>query len=234
MRLPVCCCLLLLVAATRGQDDGGFDLSDAFGPDELKPTPKPQPGPDDKTDHLDGFDFGETGGGSNVPQKPTTKPPSGGNVVPPKKPTEKPRSDPNDFDLGDGLGGDDTHQPTVKPQPGHGGGGGGGGEFGDSDLMDPGMHHDNPDDHEAGPKGRALQPAHGESEQSEEGKQSMLAGIISTVAVAAVGAVSSFVAYQKKKLCFKGAASDDPENVNMDSHKGDQSEPQVQSSLLAK
>lgn len=33
----------------------------------------------------------------------------------------------------------------------------------------------------------------------------MLAGIISSVAVAVVGAVSSFIAYQKKKLCFKAS-----------------------------
>ncbi|XP_073422051.1 CD99 antigen-like protein 2 [Dendrobates tinctorius] len=122
----------------------------------------------------------------------------------------------SDFDLSDAFGPDDTNKPTVKPQPGQGGGGGG--TFDDDDLYEPGMHHDNPDDHDNGPKGN----------------QSMLAGIVSTVAVAAVGAVSSFIAYQKKKLCFKGAASDDPENVNMDSHKGDQSEPQVQSTLLAK
>uniref|UniRef100_A0A8C7E2I6 Uncharacterized protein n=1 Tax=Naja naja TaxID=35670 RepID=A0A8C7E2I6_NAJNA len=34
----------------------------------------------------------------------------------------------------------------------------------------------------------------------------MLAGIISSVVVAIVGAVSSFIAYQKKKLCFKASA----------------------------
>lgn len=33
----------------------------------------------------------------------------------------------------------------------------------------------------------------------------MLAGIISSVLVAVAGAVSSFVAYQKKKLCFKAS-----------------------------
>lgn len=33
----------------------------------------------------------------------------------------------------------------------------------------------------------------------------MLAGIISSVVVAIAGAVSSFIAYQKKKLCFKAS-----------------------------
>ncbi|XP_069617665.1 CD99 antigen isoform X2 [Ranitomeya imitator] len=252
MRLPVCCCLLLLVVGTRGQDDNGFDLSDAFGPDELKPTSKPQPGPgDDALDDLGVLGFGDTGGAAVVPKKPTPKPPpvvpagggdddgvlgfgdTGGAAVVPKKPTPKPPpvvpagggDDDGGFNLEDAFGGDDTHKPTAKPHPGQGCGGGGG-TFGDDDLSDPGMHHDCPSDHDNPPKG-------GE-EQGQEGNQSMLAGIVSAVAVAAVGAVSSFIAYQKKKLCFKGAATDDPENVNMESHKGDQSEPQVQSTLLAK
>ncbi|XP_073525371.1 CD99 antigen-like [Phyllobates terribilis] len=207
-----------------------FDLSEALGPDEVKPTSKPQPGPgpgpgDGALDELDGLGFGDTGGASDVPKKPTTKPPSvvhGGG------------GDDDGFSLEDAIGKDDTHKPTMKPQPGQGGGGGGGGAFGDDDLSEPGMHHDNPSDHDNNPKGRALQPSAGGEEPGQEGNQSMLAGIVSTVAVAAVGAVSSFIAYQKKKLCFKGAAADDPENVNMDSHKGDQSEPQVQSTLLAK
>ncbi|XP_077150816.1 CD99 antigen isoform X3 [Ranitomeya variabilis] len=262
MRLPLCCCLLLIVAGTRGQDDSGFDLSDAIGPDELKPTSKPQPGPgDDALDDLGVLGFGDTGGAAVVPKKPTPKPPpvvpagggggddyvlgfgdTGGAAVVPKKPTPKPPpvvpagggggGDEGGFNLEDAFGGDDTYKP-VKPHPGQGGGGGGG-TFGDDDLLEPGMPHDSPSDHDNRPKGRASQPSSGGEEQGQEGNQSMLAGIVSTVAVAAVGAVSSFIAYQKKKLCFKGAATDDPENVNMDSHKGDQSEPQVQSTLLAK
>ncbi|PKU46670.1 cd99 antigen [Limosa lapponica baueri] len=50
-----------------------------------------------------------------------------------------------------------------------------------------------------------------------------IAGIVSAVFATVVGAVSSFIAYQKKKLCFKQSA--DEENVNMDSHRGAQSEP---------
>ncbi|XP_075052584.1 CD99 antigen isoform X2 [Mixophyes fleayi] len=88
------------------------------------------------------------------------------------------------------------------------------------------MPHEDPNAHEDNPSGGGEEPP--------QEKQSVVAGIVSAVAVAAVGAVSSFIAYQKKKLCFKGAAADDPENVNVDTHKGDQSEPQVQSTLLAK
>ncbi|KAI1241749.1 hypothetical protein IHE44_0005238, partial [Lamprotornis superbus] len=49
-----------------------------------------------------------------------------------------------------------------------------------------------------------------------------IAGIISAVGAAVIGTVSSFIAYQKKKLCFK---QNDEENVNMQSHRGAQSEP---------
>ncbi|NWZ44454.1 C99L2 protein, partial [Brachypodius atriceps] len=35
------------------------------------------------------------------------------------------------------------------------------------------------------------------------GSSGAIAGIVSAVAATAIGAVSSFIAYQKKKLCFK-------------------------------
>ncbi|KFW76699.1 CD99 antigen-like 2, partial [Manacus vitellinus] len=35
------------------------------------------------------------------------------------------------------------------------------------------------------------------------GSQGAIAGIVSAVAATVIGAVSSFIAYQKKKLCFK-------------------------------
>ncbi|XP_069801378.1 CD99 antigen [Dendropsophus ebraccatus] len=124
----------------------------------------------------------------------------------------------------------------MKPQPDQGGGEGGL-DFGDRDLGDGGFadphgQDDRPSGHDNKPHGRSMQPSAGGAEQGQEGNQSVLAGVVSAVAVAAVGAVSSFIAYQKKKLCFKGA-SEDPENVNMESHKGDQ-DPQAQSNLLAK
>ncbi|XP_009067675.1 PREDICTED: CD99 antigen, partial [Acanthisitta chloris] len=59
--------------------------------------------------------------------------------------------------------------------------------------------------------------------QAEEASPGALAGIVGAVAATVIGAVSSFIAYQKKKLCFKQSA--DEENVNMDSHRGAQSEP---------
>ncbi|KAM6145415.1 CD99 antigen-like isoform 2-T2 [Phoenicopterus ruber ruber] len=62
-----------------------------------------------------------------------------------------------------------------------------------------------------------------------EASQGAIAGIVSAVVATVIGAVSSFIAYQKKKLCFKQS---DEENVNMESHRGAQSEPPVQRTLL--
>uniref|UniRef100_A0A3Q0S945 CD99 molecule n=1 Tax=Amphilophus citrinellus TaxID=61819 RepID=A0A3Q0S945_AMPCI len=57
-----------------------------------------------------------------------------------------------------------------------------------------------------------------------------LAGIISAVGVALVGAASSYFAYQKKKLCFKMQGGADPESGK--GHQGTHSEPQALSNLL--
>ncbi|XP_041840824.1 CD99 antigen-like protein 2 [Melanotaenia boesemani] len=60
-----------------------------------------------------------------------------------------------------------------------------------------------------------------------------IAGIVSAVAMALVGAISSYISYQKKKLCFSIQQS-----LNVDMTKADNSgpvaatEPQVQQTLL--
>ncbi|KAE8622310.1 hypothetical protein XENTR_v10005187 [Xenopus tropicalis] len=154
----------------------------------------------------------------------TTKPPLAPtkNTVEPKKPTPKPNpGGADDFDLGDAFGHDDKGKETPKPKPGGGAGGAvDGGTISDDDLFDP-AGKPLPDD----PKD--------EGQNDEQPKSNLIAGIVGAVGAAAVGAVSSFIAYQKKKLCFK-ESNGDPENVNMESYKGDQAEPQVQTSLLAK
>nr|XP_060625854.1 CD99 antigen isoform X4 [Anolis sagrei ordinatus] len=128
---------------------------------------------------------------------------------------------------------DDSHKPDPpRPQP-NPGTHEDSGVLSDADLTDGGLP---PADPPAGPGGgRASNPSQGGhgsgSNENAEGSQGMVAGIISSVVVAIAGAVSSFIAYQKKKLCFKQS---DQENVNMESQQGAHAEPPVQRTLLQK
>ncbi|KAG8450565.1 hypothetical protein GDO86_003004 [Hymenochirus boettgeri] len=132
-------------------------------------------------------------------------------------PTQKPVDD-DDFNLEDAFG-HDANKPTAKPKPSGGGAHVGNGELGDKDLFDDSKPL--PDDH----SDRDYQPSTDGHEKNQGEQTNMIAGIVGAVGAAAVGAVSSFIAYQKKKLCFKQSEGD-PENVNMESHKGNQSNPQ--------
>ncbi|KAM3836961.1 CD99 antigen-like isoform 3-T3 [Vipera latastei] len=91
--------------------------------------------------------------------------------------------------------------------------------FEDSDLLDGNLP---PDNRQSG----------GDDSGSTEAKTDspgMLAGIISSVVVAIAGALSSFIAYQKKKLCFKPS---DQENIPVESQQGAHAAPSVQHTLL--
>uniref|UniRef100_A0A803J4M2 CD99 antigen-like protein 2 n=1 Tax=Xenopus tropicalis TaxID=8364 RepID=A0A803J4M2_XENTR len=172
-----------------------FDLYDALGDPTEKPKPKPPKPPKSPTHDsgdLDLSDFFDT------PVKTTTKSPR----LPPKQPdlrfsttTKKPRTtkippkksdskdkpsggrqyDISDSDLDDIL--NDGYNPDKKK--GGGGGGGGGGRAtgqGDNDGSDTGF-----------------------GSQAETGT---IAGIASALAMALIGAVSSYISYQQKKFCF--------------------------------
>ncbi|KAM6342412.1 CD99 antigen-like isoform 3-T3 [Podargus strigoides] len=102
----------------------------------------------------------------------------------------------------------DTDNPKRRPATDSKDTGG----FNDLDLLDGNL-----------PKG-------GGDGSGSNASQGAIAGIVSAVVATVIGAVSSFIAYQKKKLCFKQSA--DEENVNMESHRGVQSEPPVQRTLL--
>ncbi|MEE6469042.1 hypothetical protein FKM82_008478 [Ascaphus truei] len=173
-RFAVLFCLAFVAVEVRGQNE--FDLSDAFdNPAETTPKPVPSKKP------------------AGDPFKTPTPAPA---------PKPKPGGD-DGFDLGDAVGhGDDMHKkPTIKPQPGHGGAGGH--EFGDDDLFDAAGGKQSPNH----PGGRASQPSsedQGQHPKEEAAQPGVVAGVVSAVGVALVGAVSSFIAYQKKKLCFKG------------------------------
>ncbi|XP_015282002.1 PREDICTED: CD99 antigen-like isoform X1 [Gekko japonicus] len=170
--------------------------------------------------HCRGQDF-DLGDAFDTEPTTTKKPATG---------SKKPTSD-DGFSLEDALGGGE--EPSQPQQPGGHDNSGGhsnpGGGFSDTDLIDGTLPPQKPG-------GRASNPsADGQGGDSKTGESAegggMLAGIISSVAVAVVGAVSSFIAYQKKKLCFKAS---DQENVNMESQQGAHAEPPVQRTLLQK
>ncbi|KAJ8350758.1 hypothetical protein SKAU_G00258880 [Synaphobranchus kaupii] len=158
-----------------------------------------------------------------VPAEPEV--PAADPTTAPEKPEEDPAPPPpvpadpagDGFDLLDALSPD---KPTEKPKDDAKGG------FSDSDLMGHGDYK--PDD---SGKARAADPAsNGEAaDEPKEAGGGQIAGIIAGVGAAIVGAVTSFIAYQKKKLCFK-IQGGDPESANKES--GVQSDPQVMSNLL--
>ncbi|XP_051840545.1 CD99 antigen isoform X2 [Antechinus flavipes] len=122
-------------------------------------------------------------------------------ALPDAKPTKKtpptikkPQSE-DEFSLEDALpngGKDDYGKPSPpKPKPGYHDNTG---DISDDDLKGH-SHSEGSDDRSDGENAPADSPG-------------VIPGIVSAVVVALAGAVSSFIAYQKKKLCFKG--NDEP------------------------
>ncbi|KAJ0062425.1 hypothetical protein NL108_012112 [Boleophthalmus pectinirostris] len=145
--------------------------------------------------------------------KPTTKPP-------PKKDGE--------LDLLDAFGDDDpvAPKPPVVAPPSSGGGGGG--TLSDSDLADVGGGSYEPEGGKYGGSDPGYDPnSAGDQPQAENSGQ--IAGIVSAIGAALVGAASGYFAYQKKKLCFKLQGGQDPESGHQYTT---QSEPQVMSTLI--
>ncbi|XP_013361052.1 PREDICTED: CD99 antigen [Chinchilla lanigera] len=143
----------------------------------------------------------------------------------PKKP-----SGGGDFDLSEAVdtGGNPDPAPPKQPeprpnpkpkQPGASDG------FSDSDLMDVAGG-------EGGRGGPGGSSPRNEGEGQEDQPQGVVPGIVGAVVVAVAGAISSFIAYQKKKLCFK----ENPEQseVNLESCRTTNAEPPVQQTLLEK
>ncbi|KAK9971517.1 hypothetical protein ABG768_024880 [Culter alburnus] len=215
----------LLVVKGISQD---LDLADAFD-DDLPPTPPPKVDP---------------AGGAGGAVKPTPKP-----VKPTVKEPAKPKqTGVEDFDLKDGL---DPKNDIKGPGKDSGkgdkdfGGGGrddgkpnsrGGSQFTDDDLVDLGNDNSYKPDKGKGGKGASsggdLDPAD-DSNYDTMAETGTIAGIVSAVGMALVGAVSGYISYQKKKLCFSIQQS-----LNADMVKADApdavvaQEPQVQQTLL--
>ncbi|XP_027893561.1 CD99 antigen-like protein 2 isoform X1 [Xiphophorus couchianus] len=206
----LCVLALLLPLGVLSQFD--FNLADALDDESVKPSASVRPKPEAPTRGIEQATVRTT----------TTKVPV---KVRPKLPTStevsrktKPKSNGQDFDLADAL---DKNQ---KP----------GGGFSDSDLE--GVSNDNtykPDKGKGGyKKGDASQSSHDESSEvtAEVGT---IAGIVSAVGMALVGAITSYISYQKKKLCFSIQQS-----MNVDINKAEipegvvATEPQAQQTLL--
>uniref|UniRef100_M3XJ53 CD99 molecule (Xg blood group) n=1 Tax=Latimeria chalumnae TaxID=7897 RepID=M3XJ53_LATCH len=159
------------------------------------------------------------------------------------KPPKKPDTNDNDLDLSDALGGEDPFTkapPVVKPNPG---GSGSSGNLDDSlfNIAEGGDGY-KPDENKGGGgggggggRGRKVSPGDSSDTNpgSNEGQSSgSIAGIVGAVGMALLGAASSYFAYQKKKLCFRGSGNQ--ESVNMEAQNKAHLEPQSYNSLLEK
>ncbi|KAM5145930.1 CD99 antigen-like protein 2 isoform 3-T3 [Mantella aurantiaca] len=223
---PSSLCVLILLAAVwsaHGQYDD-FNLEDAFDdvptekPKATRQPPKPPKKPSDDFDLSDFLDPTEPP--KVVPKPPPKKPDIPMTTRRPRVSTKKPpkKNDPNDLDLSDAL--DDKNDRPV------GGGGGGGG--GDSDLDDIFNDGYKPD------KGKGGHTR--DSDNSDTGslaETGTIAGIASALAMALIGAVSSYISYQQKKFCFSIQQGLNAEYVKGEHMEGVVSEePQVKYSSL--
>uniref|UniRef100_A0A8C2GEK9 CD99 antigen-like protein 2 n=1 Tax=Cyprinus carpio TaxID=7962 RepID=A0A8C2GEK9_CYPCA len=135
-----------------------------------------------------------------------------------------------DKDLGGG--GRDDGKPNSR-------GGTGGNAFSDLDLEDVGNDNSyKPDKGKGGKGGSSSGHSGSDLDPADDNYDTMaatgtIAGIVSAIGIALVGAVGSYISYQKKKLCFSIQQS-----LNADMVKADApdavvaQEPQVQQTLL--
>ncbi|XP_029931539.1 CD99 antigen-like protein 2 [Myripristis murdjan] len=212
----LCLLLALLPAQVLCQDD--FNLEDAVD-DTPTPTPKP------------GLPAGGAGADDVFKNDGTTTTKAPPKVVPPAtkspvKPKPKPASD--EFDLADAL---DPNNDIGGKDRNKGQGGG----FSDSDLADVGKSDTYKPDkgkggHTSGGGGQINPTDDNNDTMAETGT---IAGIVSAVAMALVGAVSSYISYQKKKLCFSIQQSLNTDMVKTENPEAVvATEPQVQQTLL--
>uniref|UniRef100_A0A669CFW0 CD99 antigen-like protein 2 n=1 Tax=Oreochromis niloticus TaxID=8128 RepID=A0A669CFW0_ORENI len=222
---------LLLPLQVLPQD---FNLEDALVDEDNKPL---TPAPTKKQTAPSGGAGGDFNLEDLVSDTTTTKvPPKGFPRVPagtkaPAKPKPKPASD--DFNLADALDpNNDIHGKDKNV--------GKGGLFSDDDLSD--VSKDDtykPDNNNGKSKGKTSCyifniSLHQRSVNTQNTAEvGTIAGFASVVAMALVGAVSSYISYQKKKLCFSIQQS-----LNTDMLKAENpeavvaTEPQAQQTLL--
>ncbi|XP_048400446.1 CD99 antigen-like protein 2 isoform X5 [Stegostoma tigrinum] len=213
LRVILLCATFTLLTGRVIGDSDEFDLFDAL-PDDIttKPPPAKPRNPSGGTGAGD-FNLWDLIQTTPAPRKPTKSP---------KKPPKKGDTDMNDFDLSDAL--DDRNDNPGK---------GGNDDSGTSDLSDKDLEDllgggdYKPDKKKSGddiPPGDQDQVALPET---------TIAGIASAIAAALLGAVSSYIAYQKKQLCFKIQGSLNQQYVKGENAEaGAMSEPQAERSLL--
>lgn len=148
-------------------------------------TPPPTP-----TSCLGDDDFRLDDALEDTDRKPTPKPT-------PKKPSS------GDFDLEEALTGGADEDPArpgkrPKPDPKPPGPPRDSGGISDRDLEDAAGH---------GGRGGGAGGSGTNGAESEGQPQGLIPGVIAAVLAALAGAVSSFVAYQKRRLCFKEGGS---------------------------
>uniref|UniRef100_UPI00398EBD2F CD99 antigen-like n=1 Tax=Pristiophorus japonicus TaxID=55135 RepID=UPI00398EBD2F len=125
-------------------------------------------------------------------------------------------NDPDGFNLDDAINGKDKYTPTKPSRPANvPNAGGSGRQFADSDLED----------------GLPVKPNVDDAAGGEGGGNSTITGIVTGLLLALGGGVSSYVLYQKKKLCFgMGNSSEQP--AKQDNVAGKREDPQSYSTLL--
>lgn len=224
-------CLLLALLLPLEVLSQDFNLEDALGDDSKPATPSPKPPKPAAPGGGTGGDFnledllnvdGTTTTTTKAPPKVVPKVPVGTKA--PVKPNPKPAAD--DFNLADAL---DPNNDIGGKDKNKGQGGG----FTDDDLSDVATGGDYKPD-----KGKGGRPSGGDQNYHDDTNEpaaevGTIAGIASAVAMALVGAISSYISYQKKKLCFGIQQS-----LNADMVKAENpeavvaTEPQVQQTLL--
>ncbi|XP_032400381.1 CD99 antigen-like protein 2 isoform X1 [Etheostoma spectabile] len=227
-------CLLLALLLPLEVLSQDFDLSEALeDEDDSKPlTPPPKPakpaapagGPGGEFNLEDSLDDGATTTTTTkAPPKVVPKAPTGTKA--PVKPKPKPAGD--EFDLADAL---DPNNDIGGKDKNKGQGGG----FTDDDLIDVGKDNTyKPDKGKGGRPSGDDQINQYDDNNETTAEVGTIAGIASAVAMALVGAITSYISYQKKKLCFSIQQS-----LNTDMVKAENpeavvaTEPQVQQTLL--
>ncbi|XP_055794479.1 CD99 antigen-like protein 2 isoform X3 [Salvelinus fontinalis] len=250
----------LLAVKVLSQDFGDLDLSDALDDGDVTKapaaaTPKPKPVPSGADLDLSDF-FGE-GDKITTTKAPSKVPPKVPATKAPLKPKPKPDDTQADFDFGPGLRPGllprATKGPRNPPRPQPAGDefdlsdaldpkndiggkdknkGQAGGSFSDDDLLDVGK--DNTYKPDKGKGGRNGGPSTADDNNYDTmAETGTIAGIVSAVGVALVGAVTSYISYQKKKFCFSIQQSLNAELVKTDNPDAVvATEPQVQQTLL--